>query len=475
MGTVDQLASQQAAGAGRGSGNLPRRSRLVYWVPALLLLGIVALFLHANRHLLHPAVKVTAERAVAVKALAQDLQGVAEGQVLFQASGWIEPEPYMVKAAAFVEGLVAEVRVLNGQLVHRGDVLATLDDKSLRLVVTEGETELAALEGELKVVSGRVAVAHGEVALVHKRKATAEAELARLQLTSDILQKSGDALPLLQREDARLVVERQRKLIQEVDSEHDLREASVAVAKAEQEAARQRIASRNASLARMRLDLERTVIRAPMEGIVQKVYVRTGQKLMLAGDNMDSATVADLYDPKRLQVRVDVALADAGGLAVGMSARIVTDILPGVKFAGMVTSIAGQADLAKNTLQAKVKLTAPDIRLRPEMLARVEFMPAPRMDAGAVKNDAPQGMVYACIPESAITGKPQDGRAEVWVAAGGGTIAEKRKVSLGAATLQGWREVREGVNPGELIILSSRAQLSPGRRIAVQPPTAGQP
>lgn len=442
----------------------PAGNTKIYWILILLLMGFFCLFLYTNRQLLYPSVDVLVQRAVASKVSLQDFQSSSPEQVLFQASGWIEPEPYMIKTASFVEGLVSEVMVLNGQIVLRGDVLATLDDKNLKLSIAEVEADLAAMESELKVIAERIKVASKEAALIHKKQETAEAELARLQRISDILQKSVESL--IQKEDARLNVERQRRVIQEVITERDLKEASVLVIKAEENALRQKIESKKASLAKILLDLERTVIRSPIEGIIQKVYVRVGQKVMLSGDNMDSATIADLYDPKRLQVRVDVALADAGGLEIGMPCQVLTDILPGVRFAGTVTSIVGQADLAKNTLQAKVKLSDPHWRLRPEMLARVEFMPlAKKTDVS--HTESTKTMIHAYVPATALS-KTTDKKTEIWVVSRDGMTAEKRTVTLGKGQSQGWQEIREGVNPGEWVICSNQSLLLPGSRVSVK-------
>jgi RND family efflux transporter MFP subunit len=435
------------------------------------LAGVVLLFLYANRDGLRPALAVSGVRAVALRLSAQEQAARPSGQVLFQASGWIEPDPYPVKATSFVEGIVSEVRFLDGQFVHRGDVLVVLDDQNLRLAIAQAEVEVAALEGDLRVLGQRIVEAEREIALAGERLATARAEMDRLQRQSEILHRAGEAIPLIQREDARLAVERQRNAVQEAVREQELRAAAAAVARAEEEAQRHKVAGRRSMLARLRLDLERTAIRSPIEGMVQRVQVQVGQMVQPSSDAMDAATVATLYDPARLQVRVDVALADAGALAVGMPTQVTTEVLPNVRLAGRVTSVAGQADLAKNTLQAKVGLLEPHVSLRPEMLARVEFLPMPRADDAAAAGEL--GMVHALVPESALD-KLVENRAEVWVAAAEGTVAEVRQVVLGHVRMAGWREVREGVNPGEIVITSNHTRLKVGRRtkVALSPPPA---
>ena len=51
----------------------------------------------------------------------------AVGAMLFQASGWIEPDPLPIKSTALVDGVVQEVHVLEGQLVKKGEIIATAE------------------------------------------------------------------------------------------------------------------------------------------------------------------------------------------------------------------------------------------------------------------------------------------------------------------------------------------------------------
>lgn len=456
---------------------VPRSSRQIYWMLGTLLFCIIAIFLYTNRRLLRSAVPVSVERAVAGRVSAGEMQSVSDGQVLFQASGWIEPDPYMTRASSFVEGLVSEVHVLNGQSVKKGDALAKIDDRNLRLAVAASEAGLKALQRELAVAVERRKLAAKEASLAEKKLSTTQAELSRLALTADVMRRSGDTVPFLHREDARLARDRQEKAVQEVMAEIDARQSGVSVMQAEEDVVRRRIENHQAVLSKLQLDLERSTIRSPLDGIVQKVYARVGNKVMLAGDSMDSPTIADLYDPLKLQVRVDVALADAGGLEVGMPTQVATDILPGVQLKGKVTSIVGQADLAKNTLQAKVQLLEPSLKLRPEMLARVEFMPLPskakdKEDAQA--STIQQALVHAYIPEKAL-GKISGQQTDVWVVNGEKEIAEKRSIKLGSKKIEGWREVVDGINPGDLVIVSDPSPLAPGTRIRIASPKTEHP
>jgi multidrug efflux pump subunit AcrA (membrane-fusion protein) len=69
--------------------------------------------------------------------------------MLFQASGWIEPDPLPVKATALIDGVIDEVRVLEGQFVKKGETLATLVDDDARLALA------AADENHRKLIATR--------------------------------------------------------------------------------------------------------------------------------------------------------------------------------------------------------------------------------------------------------------------------------------------------------------------------------
>jgi len=442
----------------------PRGRRREVFALTSIGIGFLVLFAVVSWDRWRPAVAVSGVRAVTMRVAAGEEVALGEGKALFQASGWIEPAPYPIKVASFVPGVVAEVRVLDGQYVSRGEVLVSLDDRNLKLALAEAEAEVAELTASQAVLGERIGEAERQIDLAGERLATAEAELSRLQRQAEILQRAGEAIPLIQREDARLAVERQRNAVREAVRERELREAMLRVAQAEAEAQRHKVAARQAGLARLQLDLERTIIRAPICGIVQRVLVRVGQMVNPDSDEPDGAVIAAMYDPARLQVRVDVALADAGGLVVGMSARATTEALPGVTLVGEVSSLAGQADLAKNTIQAKVKLLEPPAALRPEMLARVEFLPRPELVAG--EKQAVAQPLRVLVPEAAVLARDGDG-ARIWVAGREGTTAEFRAVVLGNYRVAGWCEIREGIGPGEILITSSQDRLKPGSRVRV--------
>jgi RND family efflux transporter MFP subunit len=216
------------------------------------------------------------------------------------------------------------------------------------------------------------------------------------------------------------------------------------------------------ALAEAKLRLERMEIRSPMDGVVMARLTEPGSKVVIMSDNPGSARILSLYDPARLQVRVDVPLAEAAKIGVGQLAEVAVEVLPDRTFSGTVTRILHEANIQKNTLEAKVSLTDPDPQLRPEMLARIKFL--------AKTDSEPAGerqRVFA--PENAI--RNQGGSAITWVVGsydGDRGIANPRAVKLGNTRIEGWVEVLEGLQPGDLVITRTPVELAQGNRVRVQ-------
>lgn len=197
-----------------------------------------------------------------------------------------------------------------------------------------------------------------------------------------------------------------------------------------------------------KLALSRTVIKAPSDGRVLRLLVAPGQKKMRQDNDMESSTVAILYNPKKLQVRVDVPLADAAGLQIGQAAKIRCSLLPDKVFEGVVTRITGEADLQRNTLQAKVSITDPVDQLRPEMLCRVEFLAL--VNAGTTPPQAASGSVATWILEAAVNG------GVAWVCDPESKRVEKREIKATSEKREGHLRITEGLRPGEWVVLSPK-------------------
>lgn len=399
-----------------------RRNSGPLLVLLLFLLGMAALAVLLFGDRIRPRIAVTTTPALYLASgdVTSAASLPATARLIAQASGWIEPDPFPVRVPFKTDGFVDQVLVLEGEAVTQGMLIATLDASNHLLRVAMLEADLAMAEAEQRAAAAAVIEATDRV--------------ARLRQLGD---------------DDVAAVER-------VEAE---RMASEASAMADQQQAR--IASLRTRLDEARLDLERTRVFAPMDGTVLIRHASPGLKRMAAMEDMDSSSAVTLYDPRKLQVRVDVPLSEVGRIETGMTARIVTAAFANRTFTGIVTRITGEADITRNTLQVKVAILDPDPRLRPEMLCRAEFIGEATPTATAA------GTRLVWIPAAALL-EEQGETAAAWIIDPVNETAARRTITVGAEQRDGYRPVLDGVRAGEQVVIEGADRLRPGALVTRQ-------
>ncbi len=172
-----------------------------------------------------------------------------------------------------------------------------------------------------------------------------------------------------------------------------------------------------------------------------------------------------MFDPQQLQVRVDVALADVAGLAIGQQVLISSEAFPDQTFTGTVSKIEGQADIARNTLQAKVRIDQPPVGMRPDMLCRAQFLRATSSTATGGESLASTGNFRLLIPRSAVDDR-HDTTIDAWMV---DEQQRARTCSLVLGPAQGdYVILQSGLSAGAWIIIDPPASLQDGHTVRVQ-------
>ena len=481
----------------------PRRWMTRVVVPAAVVLATIALLLGSLWTTLFPGRSVDVVPVVVKNVEA----GVGPGGIT--ASGWLEPDPYPTYVSALAGGVVEEVLVLEGESLEAGAAVARLVADDAELALAHAEAELAMKKAELeraradrdaaqevleslvdrreskRVTEARVrecdaalaqaeeeiaaadaAVAALEDELVRKEKlvesgAVSEGALRRLSLRADAARAQRAAT--VQR---RAVLETQREQAQaKVDAAKEHLELTIeerhALARAEASvrAGEAGIARATARRDEARLRLQRMTVRAPVAGVVLRRLAVPGSAIMVGGEG-HGAHVVHLYDPKRLQVRVDVPLADAAGVGVDQIAEVSIEAVPDQRFRGRVTRLVHEADIQKNTVEVKVAIDDPNVVLKPEMLARVQFKG---------RNDRVESRRRVLAPERCL--HRVGGSTHVWVVTdrvASRGIATRRAVELGGAQHEGWLEIVQGLQPGDWLIADAPSDLREGERVVFE-------
>lgn len=460
-------------------------TRLV--LPLGILFAAVLLLAYAARDSLSPAVNVRTVRVIS-KSLAH-----TPGTVTVQAPGWVEPDPYPIYVPALAAGVVEEVLVLEGESVTAGQVVVRLIEDDARLALNAARAKLENTRAQLKAaqsdwdypieldrkiyvnealleqIEAERTQLNAEIAMQEAKLAELEDKYQRLAaVTNNAVARQQVVQAKLQLNAQQAVVEAAQKKLDVLKARHTGTNADLRAAREhrrlripEQKAldlAQAQLHEMQAAVAQAQLRLERMEVRSPATGIVMKRLVVPGSKLMLEMDNKFSANAVHLYDPNKLQVRVDVPLADAAKVGLDQEAEIVVDVLPDRRYAGRVTRIVHEADIQKNTLEVKVAIKNPTPQLKPEMLARVKFLARSQAQTGATAQ-------RILIPEKTLQQR-SGSTAAVWVA----TVnqrASKREITLGRHQEAGWIETLSGLQPGDTLIAESEKTLKEGQRIKI--------
>jgi HlyD family secretion protein len=117
---------------------------------------------------------------------------------------------------------------------------------------------------------------------------------------------------------------------------------------------------------RLREDVQKTIIRAPVSGFITNRYTEVGQWLERGGK------LADIIDLATILVRIPVHERDIRLVQLGDDAIVTLDGLPNRAFSGRVKHMTPQADLASRTFPIKIEVpNTPDYAIKAGMFARV--------------------------------------------------------------------------------------------------------
>lgn len=235
---------------------------------------------------------------------------------------------------------------------------------------------------------------------------------------------------------------------QELARAHQLRSsAAISVEELERKSAEAAAAdasraAANAALAAAELDLEFTVVRAPVGGQVGRAFLTLGNVVMA---NESALATLVSVDPMRVRFAIDEATLQR---AIGAKSKLAVKLgLTGLDrmFVGEVDYLAPSVDPSTGTAEVRATIHGHDGRLRDGLFARVQlFLPA---------EGSP-----VIVPEVAIGA--EQGTRYVLVAGADDKLVQ-RSVTLGSR-FGTQRAITSGVEPGENVVIAGLQFLRPG-------------
>jgi RND family efflux transporter MFP subunit len=235
--------------------------------------------------------------------------------------------------------------------------------------------------------------------------------------------------------------------------------AAAAISGEEAEARRAAAAEARAALATARLDLEHTEVRAPITGRISRAFVTPGN--LVAGSPGNATLLTTIVSVGDAYVYADLDEATLlkfnrlarSGLLLTRNGRIPADLQlsdeNGYPRHGYIESTDNRVNPATGSLVVRVVVPNEDGALLPGLFARVR-----------IPISAPQNALL--VSERAIG---TDQSQKYVFAVGHDNTVAYRTVKLGSV-VDGKRVVREGLQPGETIIVNGLQRVRPGMTVA---------
>ncbi len=219
------------------------------------------------------------------------------------------------------------------------------------------------------------------------------------------------------------------------------------ISRAEYLSSRRALEQAQSDVEQLELQIEFGTVRAPINGVVTARLVEPGNNVSV-NERMFTVTDMDL-----LVVRPGVSEMNVTGLEEGQSVKVTLDVYPNQIFDGSIRRIFPSSDAQTGLFTVEVEIIQEEGQpvIRPGFLARPQFSVDPREDVSTVPTEAlieREGETYLFVLNE-----------------------EKGSVSLvpvvTGISRDGYVEIRDGVQPGDVVAASNIESLDDGSDVRV--------
>jgi RND family efflux transporter MFP subunit len=330
-----------------------------------------------------------------------------------------------VTVSSQASGNLESISVDLGSPVSRGQVIARIDQRELKLKRDQAEAALHQAEAKLGITrDGKI----DPQKQPDVRQAVAGLERARYDLTA--AKKLFDAGTIS-------------------NQQYDVYQKTVEQAEARYQASLENVRNLEGIIEEKRAALDLTKkqladsdIISPLSGVVKEKTASRGEYLQ------PGKPVVTIVQINPLRLRLEVPETFAASIAKGQVVTLKVDSFADREFKGVIKRINPSMDEKSRSLMAEAEVANPNALLRPGMFARSQI----------VSNSKTMALM---VPEKAVVSLA--GVTKIFILEG--AIAVERIVKLGARD-GSLVEILEGVKPGERVITSNAEQLHDGSAVA---------
>lgn len=262
---------------------------------------------------------------------------------MVSASGKIFPETE-VKISSDVSGEITELYVKEGDSVTVGQILAKIRPDEYQSALEQGQASVSTARAQRQISSANVNSSSAQIDQLKadRQRAVSQLELARnSHQRNEKLYKDG-VISASEFDTSVGNLRSAESALAAADASLKSAESGLSSARENVRVADYGINSANARLKELRTSLQKTIITAPVSGIVSKLSVEKGERvvgtLQMAGTEM--MRIANL---RSMEVQVDVSENDILKVSIGDETDVEVDAYLGRKFKGKVSEIANSA------------------------------------------------------------------------------------------------------------------------------------
>ncbi len=410
---------------------------------------------------------------------------------LVSATGEIKAKEF-VDIQTEVAGVIIDLLVQEGDEVQQGQVLLKLDALQLQAEVDSAKAQLGAAEADARSSEVGVATAEANFAAEETALANAKVEAGQSQTSEERARSSFQRKQvmfdagLIGREEFEISKAEARLAEQRLDfakarikqAEANVRAAVTRVdaAKAVRDASSRRYDAQAAAVARAVDMASKTVIRAPLSGLITACNVEKGERAVPGIQSNPVATLMTIADMSVIEAEIEVDEADIVSVQLGAKAEVEVDAIRDLVLTGVVTEIGQSPIQSTDNQEGKefkvvVRIDAPPEALRPGFTATAEIETATRTDCLVIPLQALTVRERERGPDGALVAPPrpvpgQEDYVDPVVAARK-DLEEVEGVFVLDAGVARFRPVRTGITGDmDIEVLDG---LAPGQEVVVGP------
>lgn len=251
------------------------------------------------------------------------------------ASGKIYPEKE-VKISSDVSGEVIALYVKEGDTVKAGQLLAKINPDTYLPTIRRGQASVASSKAQEASSAAAINSAKSQIAQTEAQlKLAQQTQNRNKQLYNDGVISKAD-------------LEASQANLDGLTASLNAAKSALAQASSNAQASKYGTSSAKASLDEMKTSLNKTMIYAPVSGIVSRLNVEKGERV-LGTIQMSGTEIMTIANLNVIEVQVEVSENDIVRVQKGNSATIEIDAFYGEKFSGIVTEIANSASSATSS------------------------------------------------------------------------------------------------------------------------------